>query len=192
MEDIGAIDEGRGVHRTQLFGRDLYFSGITPAVPPSATPANVDLVFGLLRHIDIVSLQALDQLYSSFPELANRPTLFLIFRQENEADFKMSCPYCGQKLWVRDADLDKRGRCPNCKKGFTLPNQEAHVAATLNLPSTTPVRRVIHGDTASFSGPLQAMLRQHGDRPPLERAFPELQETANNATMNIRIESEEA
>lgn len=73
----------------------------------------------------------------------------LLFREEGEIDFKMSCPACGQKLWVRDTDEDRRGRCPNCKKAFRLPSQAQHVKAELSLPDAVPVTRVVRGNASS-------------------------------------------
>jgi predicted RNA-binding Zn-ribbon protein involved in translation (DUF1610 family) len=160
LEDMGALLGPDGCHSVRVFGHELRFRSYVPDVSFSAE-MKPHLLVGLVRFVDVLSLQRLDELYRSVSRSHAVPAGFLVYRNENEADFKMSCPYCGQKIWVRDADLDKRGRCPGCKKGFTLPQQEAHVTSALKLPETVPVRRITRGDPASLSGPLQAMLRLH-------------------------------
>jgi predicted RNA-binding Zn-ribbon protein involved in translation (DUF1610 family) len=187
LEDIGALPDESGTNLVTLFGHRLR---LHPHLPDSQVSEDVNpgMIIGLVRFVDVVSLQTLDDLYRNLPSSKRIPAGFCIYRNENEADFKMSCPYCGQKLWVRDADLDKRGRCPNCKKGFTLPRQEAHVSSILRLPESVPVRRVVHGDPASFSGPLQALLKLR-DASGLENLYPELRAVSSNATMNVNLDS---
>jgi transposase-like protein len=77
-------------------------------------------------------LQQISELLEKATDGYSVPTQMLIYRNDNEVDFKMSCPYCGQKLWVRDADQDKRGRCPHCGKGFTLPAEEENTLRHLD------------------------------------------------------------
>lgn len=96
----------------------------------------------LIRFMDIISMDKIKAIYKSIPDELGLPISILLFREEGESDFKMSCGACGQKLWVRDQDAGKRGRCPNCKKSFPLPAQEAHLREQLDLDETLLVSRV--------------------------------------------------
>ena len=151
LEDVGALPDEDGVPSVTLSGHVLKFHAVEEGRVVGADAA--DLVIGLVRHVDLVSLQTLEQIFQKIPSGLMLPTGFFLYRKESEKDFKMSCPYCGQKLWVCDTDQDKRGRCPNCKKGFTLPQQEAHLSQSLGLRSSVPVRKIIQGDPASLGGP---------------------------------------
>ena len=68
-----------------------------------------------------ISLEKVKAIYTHL-SAHEAPQNVLIARADGEGDFKMSCPSCAQKLWVRDSDVDKRGRCPSCKKAFTVSN----------------------------------------------------------------------
>jgi len=119
-------------------------------------PANV-VVF-VLRHIDVISLDRAKKIYMSLPSGNVVPFSVLILRHEGEVDYKMSCPYCAQKLWVRDSDVDKRGRCPNCKKAFTLPSQVSQLRAALKLPDAATVHTVYQENPSSCLGAVQNLL----------------------------------
>ncbi|MCF7837288.1 MAG: hypothetical protein K9N49_01535, partial [Candidatus Marinimicrobia bacterium] len=97
----------------------------------------------LVRHLDLASLDKIKAIYRRLPQETIRPLSIGLFREEGELDFKMSCPACGQKLWVRDSDVGKQGRCPKCKWAFALPSQAAHVKTHLTLPETVPVISVL-------------------------------------------------
>ncbi len=97
------------------------------------------------RFVDVASLDEIKALYRRLPDPAQTPLSVFLLREEGEQDFKMSCPACGQKLWVRDVDVGKGGRCPSCKKGFGLPSQAAHVRAQLALPESVPCETVVRG-----------------------------------------------
>jgi len=185
--DLG-VDPTNDLPQTAFAGKDLVFNSYTD---PSSRYVErpVDILVGLVRFVDVLSLQKMDQLLKSVPGYAAKPVAMLVYRNDNEQDFKMSCPYCGQKLWVRDADLDKRGRCPHCKKGFTLPGQEAHVKSALHLGDTVPVRRVTRGDAGSLAAPLRSIvsLKKSSILDHLEVKS----EVANRQTMNVDIDLED-
>ena len=103
-------------------------------------------------------------------KLPEKPTAVFLFRDADEIDFKMSCPACGQKLWVRDTDEGKRGRCPNCKTAFHLPSQPQHVKTELSLHGEIPVARVVGKDARSCRNALEN-LRGHLVAGGAERPF---------------------
>ena len=125
----------------------------------ATTLENSDVLVLLVRFLDALSLDRIKSIRGNIPE-PPLPMAVLLFREEGEIDFKMSCPACGQKLWVRDTDEDKRGRCPNCKKAFRLPSQAQHVKAELSLPDSVPVTRVVRGNASSCRNAL-ANLKGH-------------------------------
>mgnify|MGYP001949103118 CR=1 FL=1 len=148
-----------------------------------------DVLVGLVRFVDVLTLQKLDQLLQASGAGKFTPAIVLIYRNENESDFKMSCPYCGQKLWVRDADQDKRGRCPHCSKGFTLPDQEEHISTTLRLHSTVQVRKIVRQDPGSLAGPLRDILQLASVENSLQNLGLDSQ-SAINDTMRVNIVDE--
>lgn len=121
---------------------------------------NAGGVLVLARFLDVISLDKIKAIYRRLPSERTLPIAVLVVREKDETDFKMSCPVCGQKLWVRDSDANKRGRCPNCKKAFTLPDQIDHLRAQLALPDSVPALRVISGDSASAEKAVQTLLNQ--------------------------------
>ena len=96
----------------------------------------------LVRFLDVLSVEKLEAIYKRIRN-NNVPIGVFILRNEGEADFKMSCPHCGQKLWVRDIDAGKRGRCPNCKRAYDLPVQAELVREKLGLPSDVNIQQVV-------------------------------------------------
>ncbi|MBU1694882.1 MAG: zinc-ribbon domain-containing protein [Verrucomicrobia bacterium] len=112
----------------------------------------------LVRFLDIVSLDRIRAIYRRLPAERSAPLAILFFRQEGEMDFKISCPSCGQKLWVRDSDGGKRGRCPNCQKGFRLPSQAGFLRSQLALPDSVATLTVVNGRPASCRGALAHLI----------------------------------
>jgi len=113
----------------------------------------------LTRFLDVISLDKIKAMYRRLPSDRSIPILVLVVREEGESDFKMSCPVCGQKLWVRDADVGKRGRCPNCKKAYVLPDQVQHVRGQLALPDVIEVARVSSGNGKSARSAVEGVLK---------------------------------
>lgn len=117
--------------------------------------AAADGVALLVSHVDAISLENLKAAYRLLP--ADMPASMLIVREAGKVEFKMSCPACGQKLWVRDEDQGRAGRCPRCKKTFVLPSQAAHVRAVLMLPDGVPLVTVTLGHEGACRGPIAAL-----------------------------------
>ncbi len=124
------------------------------------TVKNAAGIMVLARFLDVISLDKIKAIYRRLPNERGVPVAVLVVREKDESDFKMSCPICGQKLWVRDEEANKRGRCPNCKKAFTLPDQVDHLRAQLALPDSLPVLRVITGDSTSAENAVLTLLNQ--------------------------------
>ncbi len=123
------------------------------------TVKNAHGVVILTRFLDVITLDKIKAIYRRLPSESDVPLAVLVIRENDESDFKMSCPVCGQKLWVRDNDTGKRGRCPNCKKAFTLPDQVSHLRAQLALPDSVDVVRVIGGNGESAEAAVQKLLK---------------------------------
>jgi len=184
--DLGTLEEKDGT-------RAVEFSGIRLELASASEPAHLsgcqaDILLGLIRFVDGVSLNTLGEMLKAASSVKPCPTAVLVYRKEQEADFKMSCPYCGQKIWVRDADQDKRGRCPNCHKGFTLPCQEDHVAKVLQLTPAIQVRKVVQGDASSLGAQLKQLLRARADDINLHMAG-EMAARSSGETMNVSLET---
>ena len=100
----------------------------------------------LVRFLDVLSVEKLGAIYKRIKD-SDLPIGVFILRNEGEADFKMSCPHCGQKLWVRDIDAGKRGRCPNCKRAYDLPVQSELVRDKLGLPLSVEIQQVVESNS---------------------------------------------
>ncbi|HMP75353.1 MAG TPA: hypothetical protein PKE12_03555 [Kiritimatiellia bacterium] len=111
----------------------------------------------LASHIDAVSIEQLRAAYRLLPGEYAFPAAMLILREPGKMEFKMSCPTCGQKLWVRDEDKGRNGRCPHCKKSFVLPAQTAHLKGVLMTPETVPLITVTDGNQGNCRGPIGAL-----------------------------------
>ena len=184
-EDIGCEPEGDSQICT-FSDRKLSFQ-IANAESNRGESKTCDVLVGIIRFVDLLSLQKLDHLLSESGAGKTNPCVILIYRNENESDFKMSCPYCGQKLWVRDADQDKRGRCPHCKKGFTLPEQEEHVSSALHLPASVHVHKIVRQDPGSLAGPLREMIQLSSVESSLLNLGSD-QNMVSNQTMKVNVE----
>lgn len=197
-EDIGCTQEDQ-CQTTTFSNRQLSFKLVNSE---SASDTNsqsksfaksfaksFDIFVGIVRFVDVLSLQKMDELLTISGASKSTSALIVIYRNENETDFKMSCPYCGQKLWVRDADQDKRGRCPHCTKGFTLPDQVDHISSSLRLPPSVKVKKIIRQDPGSFAGPLRELIQLASVESSLDNLSIE-KNSFSNATMKVNIDDE--
>ena len=90
-------------------------------------------VFLLVRHLDAETVARIRAAHARLEvESRVRPT-FVIYRLENEHEFKISCPSCNQKLMVRDQDVNRMATCPHCKSALRLPLPDMHLRTHLNL-----------------------------------------------------------
>lgn len=150
------------------------------------TVKNANGVVILTRFLDVISLDKIKAIYRRLPGEGDLAMAILIIRENDESDFKMSCPVCGQKLWVRDNDAGKRGRCPNCKKAFTLPDQVSHLRAQLALPDSVDVLRVIGGKGESAEAAI-AQLLKHVQGGLIESAGGMDQDVLKQSTIRVQI-----
>ena len=152
---------------------------------------NADSLATLVRFLDVISLDKIKAIYRRLPSDRTVPMTILLFREEGEIDFKMSCPFCGQKIWVRDTDVSKRGRCPNCKKAFQLPSQAGHLKSQLMLPDNVPIIRVVDGNAASCRGAIANLMAQFsGEIVPSEGEHFD-PETLKRSTVRVHLQNEE-
>jgi hypothetical protein len=179
------VVENRQVHLEVLAG--------DPRLTPNwdDTLKGADAVALLVRFLDVISLDKIRAIYRRLPSERSSPMAVILFREEGEIDFKMSCPACGQKLWVRDTDVGKRGRCPNCKKAFKLPSQAGHLKSQLMLPDAVPALTVVRGKAASCRGALASLIAylQGTIVPQSERLD---QETLKKTTVRVQVSDTEA
>lgn len=136
-----------------------------------------DAVALLVSHIDAVSIEHLRAAYRLLPSEYTLPAAILVVREPGRMEFKMSCPTCGQKLWVRDEDKGRNGRCPHCKKSFVLPSQTAHLKSVLMTPEIVPIVTVTDGHATNCRGPIAALA---------ERARRHAQ-ALKSATMRVQV-----
>lgn len=131
---------------------------------------NADFALLLLRFVDEETLGIARALMRSLPPACQASVHFVIARQMGEAEFKMSCPKCGQKLLVRDALAFRRTQCPRCKHPFTIPGQTDLVRQEFLIPPTHKISKVQLGDINSCSLALANAYRQAGTRRPEEKS----------------------
>lgn len=128
--------------------------------------ADADALVILARHLDMLSMDQLKGIYRSLPlDTSIPPLAFFLVRDAGEKDFKMSCLDCGQKLWVRDYDVGKTGRCPSCRQAFHIAAQSDYLRRQLALPDNLPVEQVELGDNPTAMDALERLiLRIDGTR----------------------------
>lgn len=113
----------------------------------------------LVRFLDVLSLDKIRNMYHHLTQAGTSiPVGVFYLRDKGELDFKISCPSCGQKLWLRDTDVGKRGRCPNCSKPFIILSQADHLKAQLLLPEGMPCVKVTRKDNDSLRTGLGKLL----------------------------------
>lgn len=136
---------------------DLHAFDPAREVELAAVLSLADAAVLLLQHMDAPALELLKAAYRILPSEHKLPVALLVVREAGRLEFKMACPTCSQKLWVRDEDKGRVGRCPHCKKTFVLPVQAALLKQHLMLPDSMPVVTVMLGHEASCRGPLASL-----------------------------------
>ena len=141
----------------------------------------------VVRFLDVLSLEKIKNIYRSLPDQLAIPVAIFMLREKGEADFKISCQACGQKLWVRDTDVGKRGRCPNCTKPFSILSQADHMKSQLILPEKVEIFKVTRGTPESFQDAFVKLLgnQTRGIKPVVQNIS---REALKNATVRIQIQ----
>lgn len=150
--------------------------------------AKADAIAIVVRFLDVLSLEKIKNIYRSLPDPLSIPLAIFMLRDKGEADFKISCPSCGQKLWLRDTDIAKRGRCPNCTKPFVILSQGDHLKSQLILPDKVEAFKVTRSNPESFQ---EALIKLFGGVPagikPADLSATD--EALKNATVRIQIQN---
>ena len=150
--------------------------------------AKANAIAIVVRFLDVLSLEKIKNIYRSLPDPLNIPVAIFMLRDKGEVDFKISCPSCGQKLWLRDTDITKRGRCPNCNKPFVILSQGNHLKSQLILPDKVEAYKVTRSNPESFQDALIKLL----GGPPVGIKSADLSvsdEALKNATVRIQIQN---
>jgi len=150
--------------------------------------ARADAIAIVIRFLDVLSLEKIKNIYRCLPDPLTIPVAIFMLREKGEADFKISCPSCGQKLWLRDTDVSKRGRCPNCTKPFVILSQGDHLKSQLMLPDKIEAFKVTRSNPESFQ---TALIKLFGGMPagikPADLSVND--EALKNATVRIQIQN---
>jgi hypothetical protein len=121
--------------------------------------AGADIIGLCANHLDNASAGTLRVIHDLCRERKTAPLHLLLCRAGTAGEFKISCPHCGQKMWVREPDADKRGRCPTCQKSFPVPHAVKELKSRLGITDNTPVTPVALGHPVAAHAALMALLR---------------------------------
>lgn len=163
LQDLGGALTGSTA--TQV----IPLQGITIRVQPVLSPeenkerwdtrrGTASAVALLVRHGDYFTMEAHRKILKTIGE-SPVPVAVVVYRETDASDFKISCPECGQKLWVSDNDADKRGRCPNCQKPFTISDPARHVRVELGLPKDTTIVLTQEGNPIAIQAAIVNLVR---------------------------------
>lgn len=146
-----------------------------------------DVIIFIARFLDVHSIEKIKNIYRYLPSEFTNPIGIFLLRDKGEIDFKISCPACGQKLWLRDTDVSKRGRCPNCKKPFVILSQLEYLKSQLMLPDAVMINYVVRQDADSGRAAIEKLLDSSpvGIRPMNSATTVE---ALSNATVRIQIQ----
>lgn len=162
MKDVCGVEAEGSSNETVLNGKTVSVRIL--AGHPSLFPEwerdvrMADALVLLTRFLDRDSLDEVRQLFARMPAHGKQPLSVLYVRNEGEREFKMSCPACSQKLWVRDREAGHTGRCPNCERKFKTPSQAELLTTQLMLLSSISVVKVVQRNAASCRGPLLGLI----------------------------------
>lgn len=125
---------------------------------------SADFTILLLRYVDEETLEVARAWMRALPPSAQGTVHLSIARQAGEAEFKMSCPKCGQKLMIKDALAFRRTQCPRCKHPFTIPGQTDLVRQEFLVSPNHKISNADLGDQVSCATVLANAYRQSGGR----------------------------
>ncbi len=114
------------------------------------------------------------------------PSAVFIYRAESERQFKISCDHCGQKLWVLEEEIGRRGRCAACRQPIRISSPAERVRARMQVPDSVPVLNVVEQNAALCRGALANLLVRIG-APPLAQESISSREFLKQATVPIQI-----
>lgn len=146
-----------------------------------------DVLILLLRHLDPVSMGGARIRFGRLGGNRRAPLGVFVLREPGEQEYKIGCAACGQKLWMQEADVGKRGRCPNCRAGFQIPSPMDYLRARILIPDAVPILNVIRGDVAICRGALANLLARTAVRLTLP-ARPQQEAFLKQATVPIQVE----
>jgi len=173
---VGDVTMGEKKVQVELFRLTENFTENLDAILNKA-----DAALLLIRFLDQLSMTRIKQVY----QLANTsnflPKSIVIMRDPKEAEFKISCTYCGQKLWVRDRDTGRRGNCPQCRKTFFIPTQKSFITSFLMLTEAVPIQTATKGE-ASCRNSLAALVER----------IVSVADSMKSSTMRIELPPEDA
>jgi hypothetical protein len=140
----------------------------------------------LLQFLDRASMEVARSLMQALPAsvASNCGVVFVYPREERK--FKISCDECGQKIWVLETEIGRRGRCPNCMKPMQIPSPPQVIRRHLQIPNTVPVLSVVIGEPALCRGALANLLVRFIALAPQEGS-PSAQEFLKRATRAIQL-----
>ena len=180
--------------KTEVAINDFLVTFEIVAGDPSQDPtfaeslAKADAITIVVRFLDVLSLEKIKNIYRSLPDPLGIPVAIFMLRDKGEADFKISCPSCGQKLWLRDTDIAKRGRCPNCTKPFVILSQCDHLKSQLILSDKVEAYKVTRSTPESFQASLIKLCE--GISESIKPADVSISDEAlKNATVRIQIQN---
>jgi hypothetical protein len=124
--------------------------------------ATADGAVLLGRSLDGPSIVALTRRHECLKSAAGTGIGVFLFREPGERGFKISCWDCGQKLYVDDAEVGKRGSCVSCGRGFRIGTPTEYLRSALGLPDSTPILCVTRGDASVCRGALAHLLARLG------------------------------
>jgi predicted RNA-binding Zn-ribbon protein involved in translation (DUF1610 family) len=166
---------------TMASGEDVSFLPVPTSVVAAgeflADVQRADAIVLLVRFADRNTMDEIRAALGRLPAGAVRNLNVLLCRNPGEAEYKMSCPKCGQRLLIKDALAFQRITCPNCKKGFAVPGQTDLLHEQLMVPSMKTIRKVTLGDAATSLHALASLTWQ----------VREIDEAAKSSTMRIDL-----
>ncbi len=118
--------------------------------------------------------------------MAGVPAGVFIYRAQSERQFKISCDHCGQKLWVLEEEIGRRGRCAACRQPIAIVSPAERVRSRMQLPDAVPVLNVVEQNAALCRGALANLLVRIG-APNVPETPASSREFLKRATVPIQI-----